>query len=145
MTDARCEIPRHSLLPATQDVITDLTAADLFHCADFLTGLLLRKPIASGENDPTAWRAEKWILGVLATELRLIAHEAGEDVPAAPRTFGADPVGRARAQVEEMAALHASSERRVADSEHRAARLAAAIEQSTTEGASPEEVAAWQG
>lgn len=94
MTDCR--------LPFTESVMADLPPTDWLHVAEFLTGLLSRKPIASGENEVSGWRAEKWILGALATELRIAAHEAGETT-FVPRTFGEDPTERAVALAAERA------------------------------------------
>lgn len=112
MTDARCDIVRHSLLPLTQDVILrDLSPADWLHCASFLTGLLERAPLSTGANDATGWNAERWILGVLASELRLLAHEAGENAEVEPRTFGQDPVGAAREYVAEVTEARRAAER----------------------------------
>lgn len=101
----------HSLLPLTQAVVSDLAPEDWQHCAAFLTGLLMREPLRSGANDVTGWRAEQWILGCLATELRLLAHEAGETADPAPRTFGSDPVAKARANVATLAEAHDREER----------------------------------
>lgn len=108
-------------LPATQWSVEELQPGNWRHVADFLTGLLTRKPIADGQG----WGAERLILGCLATELRLMAHEAGEpDGP--PREFGQDPVGRAKAELDDLAYLRESDarrqERRLADSRWRSGR-----------------------
>lgn len=107
MTDEqRCDVPRHALLPVTQDVILrDLAPTDWLHVAEFLAGLLERRPLANGANDATGWRAERWILGSLAAELRQLAAEAGVDVPFVIRTFGGDGVERAIAEEDRRARL----------------------------------------
>lgn len=126
MTDDGCAIPRHAVLPLTQAVALDLSPDDWQHVASFLTGLLAREPLKSGANDPTGWRAEQWILGCLATELRLMAHEAGETAEPAPRTFGRDPLEKAREQIAVLAETHDADERdrqrRLGDGLARAAR-----------------------
>jgi len=115
-------------LPATQWAIEDLGPVDLLHCAEFLTGILSRAPMATGDGDPGGWVPERLILGCLASELRLIAHEAGETT-FEPLTFGHDPVAKARQLVESLAAAHDTAERdrerHAGDAAHRAARLQA--------------------
>lgn len=121
-----CTLPHHALLPLTQWVVVDLSPSDWRHCADFLTGLLQRRPLSDGSNDATGWRAEQWILGCLATELRLLATEAGEPADVEPRTFGTDPVERAREQVatitESRDAAERDYSRRLGDAQLREAR-----------------------
>lgn len=114
-----CDTPHHALLPLVQSVVAELRPDDWLHCASFLTGLLQRAPLNDKSNDRGGWTAEQWILGCLASELRLMAHEAGEPMPAEGqegRPFGSDPLGKAREQVAALAG--------VADAEHEhAARL----------------------
>ena len=106
MTEPRCDVARHALLPMTQDVILrELTPTDWLHAAEFLSGLLARKPLATGDNDSTGWRAERWIIGCLATELRQMAVEAGVDVPFVIRTFGGEGTERAIAEQDRRARL----------------------------------------
>lgn len=93
-----------SSLPATQWAVESLRPDDWQHVAAFLTGLLLRRPLSTGENEIGGWAAERLILGCLASELRLNAHEAGEP-EMVPRTFGTDPLEKARALVTELAAI----------------------------------------
>lgn len=126
-----CSIQRHSLLPFLQDVLLrDLTPADWLHCASFLQGLLARAPLKDGSGDVTGWRAERWILGCLATELAQMAHELGETADPVPTAFGKDPVSKARALVAELEAIadatHHHDERRLADAYMREARRDAA-------------------
>lgn len=106
MTEATCEIARHSLLPLTQDVILrELAPEEWLHVAEFLSGLLERRPLATGTEDPAGWRAERWLLGCLATELRQMATEAAVDVPFTIRSFGSDGTERAIAEQERRARL----------------------------------------
>jgi hypothetical protein len=108
VTDGRatCSIPRHSLLPLTQDVVLhELSPEDWLHVAEFLTGLLARRPLSNGENDPSGWRAERWLLGCLATELRQLALEQPLPLPFTPRTFGGDGTDRAIAEQDRRARL----------------------------------------
>lgn len=125
-----CDTPHHALLPLVQSVVKDLRPDDWSHCASFLTGLLERAPLNNKSNDPGGWTAEQWILGCLATELRLMAHEAGEPLPAAgeeARPFGEDPLAKARQRVADLTSqqLDADSarERQRATSEARLGRL----------------------
>jgi hypothetical protein len=136
--DARVEEVRSSL-PATQWAVASLTSHDWQHVAAFLTGLLLRRPLSTGENEISGWAAERLILGCLASELRLLAHEAGEP-EMVPRTFGRDPLERARALVAEMASIQeereAEVERRRGDGEARLGRLQEHWDAATPSGSS---------
>lgn len=125
-----CDTPHHALLPLFQSVVNEIDPAGWLHCASFLTGLLQRAPLNDKSNDPGGWTAEQWMLGVLASELRLMAHEAGEPMPTSGeegRPFGEDPLARARQRIADLSSQQMEEEshreRRRGESEARLGRL----------------------
>lgn len=118
-----------SSLPATQWAVDSLKPYDLRHVAEFLMGILSRAPLngprvrSAEAGGPSGWDAEIWVLGSLASELRLMARERGEPEPT-PMHFGESPVGRARELVVEMAQMQSDREAQDERTRGRAAWLA---------------------